>query len=64
MRTAITTLIAAGVGAAAISMMGDKKTRRRMMNMMDPIAKTDFSDMMPNRSTLKQMRKRISRTFS
>lgn len=61
MRTAITTLIAAGVGAAAVSMMGDKRTRRRMMNMMEPIMK---SDMMPKRSTLRQLRRSITRTLS
>lgn len=64
MRTAITSLIVAGVSAAAVSMMSDKRTRNRVMNMMEPITRTELSDIMPKRSTLRQMRKRITRTFS
>ena len=51
------TILALGLGAAAYSMR-DRKNRKRVMNMIQPV-----TDMIPRR-TVKQFRKRIERTFS
>lgn len=58
------TLLALGLGAAAISMM-DPKRRQRMMKMMQPMTNNfEMADMMPSKQTVKKIQKRMMRTFS
>ena len=62
MRTAITSLIAVGIGAAAMSMMKDRRNRKRVMNIMEPMKNIDLNKIMPNQ--MKQMSKRMMRPFA
>lgn len=62
MRT--TTLLALGLGAAAITMM-DPKRRRKMMRMMEPMTNNiEMADMMPSKRTIQKFQKRMMRNFS
>lgn len=59
-----TTLIAIGLGAAAVTMM-DPKRRKRMMRMMEPMTNNiEFAEMMPSKQTIQKLQKRMMRTFS
>ncbi len=58
------TLLAIGIGAAAVSMM-DPKRRKRMMRMMQPMTNNfEMADMMPSKQTIKKLQKQMMRTFS
>jgi cytochrome c peroxidase len=62
MRT--TTLLALGLGAAAITMM-DPKRRKRMMQMMEPMTNNiEMAEMMPSKRTIKKFQKRMMKTLS
>ncbi|QOY36289.1 hypothetical protein AWH56_000895 [Anaerobacillus isosaccharinicus] len=62
MRT--TTLLALGLGAAAITMM-DPKRRKKMMRMMEPMTNNiEMADMMPSKRTIQKFQKRMMRNFS
>lgn len=47
MNKAMTSLIAVGIGAAAYTMMRDRKNRKRVMNMFEPLRNMDLRKMMP-----------------
>ncbi|RXI99952.1 hypothetical protein DS745_13860 [Anaerobacillus alkaliphilus] len=58
------TLLAIGLGAAAVSMM-DPKRRKQMMRMMEPMTNNfEMAEMMPSKQTIKKLQKRMMRTFS
>lgn len=62
MRT--TTLLALGLGAAALTMM-DPKRRKKMMRMMEPMTNNiEMADMMPSKRTIQKFQKRMMRNFS
>lgn len=61
MRT--TTLLALGLGAAAVTMM-DPSRRKRMMKMMDQMTNNiEIADMMPSKRQMKKIGRRMMRNF-
>lgn len=58
-----TTLLALGIGAAAFSMT-DRKRRKRMARIIEPIKNMEMAQMMPSKRTVKKLQKRMMRTFS
>lgn len=61
MRTS--TLIALGIGAAAISMM-DQKRRKKAARFLQPMANMEMAQMMPTKRTMKKISKSMMRAMS
>jgi hypothetical protein len=64
MRTAITSILIVGAGAAVATMMTDRRNRKRMMSWIEPVKNMNMDNMMPRNSSMKQMQKRIMRMVS
>ncbi|WP_096201397.1 hypothetical protein [Bacillus sp. FJAT-45350] len=63
MGRAMRSLFVASLGAAAYSMR-DRRTRKRFMKMIQPITNGNVEELMPKRSTVRKMRKRLTKTFA
>ncbi|WP_216829089.1 DUF3918 domain-containing protein [Alkalihalobacterium elongatum] len=56
-------LMAIGISAAAYSMR-DRRNRRRMMQWIRPITNIDIQNLVPDKSDLQKMRKRMMKNFA
>ncbi|WP_078552690.1 hypothetical protein [Bacillus alkalicellulosilyticus] len=63
MRKFIASIVAVGVTAAAYR-MSNRKTQKKMDNMLKPLRNIDIQAFMPERSTMKRMRKQFTKTFA
>ncbi|UOE95569.1 hypothetical protein [Alkalihalobacillus sp. LMS39] len=56
-------LLAVGLGVAAYTMR-DKKSRNRMTDMIKPIKNMNFQAMMPEKSTMKRVTRKITKAIA